>query len=177
MANLPSKSDFESFIGGRDLDSTGSQEPAGPTKASERFREVPETPAERPGGISVHDHLMSSSPVSSTKGTFNHSGGAATTPDWQQTPFSGNWEGTYLGARLRMECKLAGRTINGVLRIRSLVGKEDVYHFTGTVENGEVRASHQEGHTFRGKLTQDRRLIGTLTTADGKSIPVNISQN
>ncbi len=88
---------------------------------------------------------------------------------------TGNWEGTYMGAKLKMEFRQSGRNINGVLKVAGRAGAEDVYHFVGTVDNGQVVASHHGGYNFRGKLTDDHRLVGVLTTADGMKVPVDLT--
>jgi tetratricopeptide (TPR) repeat protein len=99
--------------------------------------------------------------------------GAAAKPG--ERALTGNWEGTYMGARLKMEFQQSGRNINGVLRVAGRAGPEDVYHFVGTFDHGQVIASHHGGYNFRGKLTDDHRLVGVLTTAEGLKVPVDLA--
>lgn len=87
---------------------------------------------------------------------------------------TGTWETTYLGARIFVELEHHGHGIAGVLRIRGPFGKHDEYHFTGTVRDGIVKAEHHTGHRFQGRIIDDRRLEGVLTTREGKTFPVRI---
>jgi len=177
IANLPANSDIEPPIGSEDQDQSSLREAAGSGEVSQPSMKAQQTPKELSGEVLAREGLNPRSPVPSSRGIFRHSVRSATPSDLSKATFSGNWEGTYLGARLRMQYQLSGSVVNGVLRVQSPVGKEEVYHFTGSFENGDVRASHHDGHVFRGKLTGDRHLIGTLTTADGRTIPVNLSEN
>jgi tetratricopeptide (TPR) repeat protein len=88
---------------------------------------------------------------------------------------TGNWEGAFMGAKLKMEFQQSGRNINGVLRVAGRAGRDDVYHFVGTFDHGQVVASHHGGYSFRGKLTDDHRLVGVLTTAEGLKVPVDLA--
>ena len=45
-----------------------------------------------------------------------------------------------------------------------------VYHFTGTLKENTIQASHRDGHAFTGHLTSDAKIVGTLTTNKGLTI-------
>jgi len=94
-----------------------------------------------------------------------------------RTSLSGSWQGAYMGSKLRMQFQQTGRNISGILQVQSPSGHENVYNFIGTFDHGKVVASHQSGSNFRGSLTDERRLVGILTTAEGVKIPVDFSEN
>lgn len=102
----------------------------------------------------------------------------AVTPP-QRTPepvekITGDWETTYMGSRIRLQLfHHEGTVIKGVFRISNPVGKEDIYHFTGTFENGNIQGSHHSGQSFKGKLNPNRRLTGVLRTLNGREIAVD----
>jgi len=102
----------------------------------------------------------------------------AVTPP-QRTPepvekITGDWETTYMGSRIRLQLfHHEGTVIKGVFRIANPVGKEDIYHFTGTFENGSIQGSHHSGQSFKGRLNPNRRLTGVLRTLNGREIAVD----
>jgi len=89
---------------------------------------------------------------------------------------SGSWEGIYMGSKLKMQFQQSGQKINGTVRVRPPGAAENVFSFTGTFEHGKVVVSHVSGSNFRGMLTDDRRLVGVLTTPDGARIPVDLPE-
>lgn len=89
---------------------------------------------------------------------------------------SGRWEATYLGHGITLLVKHRDRQLSGVMTLRSPVGKELTYHFNGTFDGTNVVASHHSGHTFRGKFTSSGKLVGVLSTREGKSFDVNLSR-
>lgn len=90
---------------------------------------------------------------------------------------SGSWEGIYMGSKLRMQFQQSGRSINGSVRVQGPGAAENVYNFSGTFEHGKVVASHLSGCSFTGRLTDDRRLVGVLTTPEGGKIPVDLPEH
>ena len=82
-----------------------------------------------------------------------------------------------MGSKLRMEFQQTGGKISGVLRIQALTGREDVYHFRGTFDGKKIIASHSDGHSFSGKLTENRRMVGVLTTANGMKLNLDMPVN
>ncbi len=91
------------------------------------------------------------------------------------TNLSGVKEYWFLGTRVRLEINHKGKNLNGVVKIYRFFGKKDTYHFNGKVENRRVVASHSSGHVFRGHVTPDGRLVGTLTTKTGLRVPIDES--
>lgn len=89
---------------------------------------------------------------------------------------SGRWEATYLGHGVTLLVKHRDRQLSGVMTVRSPIGKELTYHFNGTFDGTNVVATHHSGHTFRGKFTAGGKLVGVLSTREGKSFDVNLSR-
>jgi hypothetical protein len=58
------------------------------------------------------------------------------------------------------------------MRISTPTGKEDTYHYTGTIQGANFQVSHHSGHSFRGRLTNDGRIVGELHTKEGRSFPI-----
>jgi len=89
---------------------------------------------------------------------------------------SGSWEGVYMGSKLKMQFQQSGQKISGTVRVRPPGAAENVFSFTGTFEQGKVLVSHVSGSNFKGMLTDDRRLVGVLTTPDGARIPIDLPE-
>ncbi|MGC8908883.1 MAG: hypothetical protein ACP5M0_15790, partial [Desulfomonilaceae bacterium] len=88
---------------------------------------------------------------------------------------SGTWDGTYMGLKWNIDFKVSGNTVSAVLKIYSPSGNEDIHHCEGTVrEDGYVDASDNQGFRFTGRLTEDFRIVGTVTMKNGKSINLDI---
>lgn len=77
------------------------------------------------------------------------------------------------GSKLRIEFQQTGGKISGVLRIQPLTGREDVFHFRGTFDGRKIIASHGDGHSFSGKLRENRRVVGVLTTSNGMKLDLD----
>ena len=82
-----------------------------------------------------------------------------------------------MGSQLRIDFQQTGGKISGVLRVRALTGREDVFHFRGTFDGRKIIASHSDGHNFSGKLTENRRVVGVLTTANGIKLNLDLPLN
>jgi tetratricopeptide (TPR) repeat protein len=102
---------------------------------------------------------------------------ARVAPGVNKTALSGTWEGSYMGSRLSIKFQQSGRNVNGVLRIQGRAGIEDVYHFSGTYDRGNIVASHSDGHHFHGRLTGDRRLVGVVTTSKGAKFNLDLPEH
>jgi tetratricopeptide (TPR) repeat protein len=98
-------------------------------------------------------------------------------PGVDKAALSGTWEGSYMGSRLSIKFQQSGRNVNGVLRIHGRAGIEDVYHFNGTYDRGNIEASHSDGHHFHGRLTGDRRLMGIVTTSKGAKFNLDLPEH
>ena len=88
--------------------------------------------------------------------------------------FSGTSFGVYMGLEWRASFRFSGNTVTGTLKIVTPSGKQEVHHGRGTVTNGVVEASDNLGFRFSGRVTDDFKLVGSMTTADGKSVSVDI---
>ena len=91
--------------------------------------------------------------------------------------WSGRWEGSYMGSKLRIEFQQTGGKISGVLRVQGLTGREDVFHFRGAFDGRKIIARHSDGHSFSGKLTDNRRIVGVLTAANGIELNIDLPLN
>ncbi len=88
--------------------------------------------------------------------------------------FSGTSFGVYMGLEWRASFRFSGNTVTGTLKIVTPSGKQEVHHGRGTFTNGVVEASDNLGFRFSGRVTDDFKLVGSMTTADGKSVSVDI---
>jgi tetratricopeptide (TPR) repeat protein len=88
--------------------------------------------------------------------------------------FSGTSFGNYMGLEWRASFRFSGNTVTGTLKIVTPSGKQEVHHGRGTVTNGVVEASDNLGFRFSGRVTDDFKLVGSMTTADGKSVSVDM---
>jgi hypothetical protein len=108
-------------------------------------------------------------------GSTRHSHAA---PGRKWTHLSGKWETTYMGARITMDLSHAGGNLSGIMNIRNAFGKNDTYHFEGTLgHEGTIRATHHSGHLFEGRIADNGHIAGVLTTKLGRTIPVDFSPN
>ncbi len=80
---------------------------------------------------------------------------------------SGSWEANVMGSAVKALVQQNGRSISGVAYIYSPFGKKDTYHFSGHVDNGRITARHHSGHTFRGAVKSNGRIVGNLNTKNG----------
>jgi tetratricopeptide (TPR) repeat protein len=106
-----------------------------------------------------------------------HSRRAAAASGASPGGLSGTWEGQYMGSKLSLQFQQSGRAVNGTIRVQPAAGPENTLKFAGTFENGRVVASHASGCTFTGTLTDDRRIVGVLTTPDGARIQVDVPES
>ena len=138
-----------------------------------------------PAGLSPEDDVFQREPESDNRHDpveppirlLRHPRTASVGPGFDPKAWSGRWEGSYMGSKLRIEFKQSGGKISGVLRVHALTGREDVFHFTGAFDGKKIVASHSDGHRFSGKLTDNQRLVGVLTTSNGVKINVDMSLN
>jgi len=88
--------------------------------------------------------------------------------------FSGTSFGNYMGLEWKASFKFSGNTVTGTLKIVTPSGKQEVHHGRGTFTNGVVEASDNLGFRFSGRVTDDFKLVGSMTTNDGKSFSIDI---
>lgn len=60
--------------------------------------------------------------------------------------------------------------VRGVLLLRTMGGQVDTYHFWGSMDNGDIRASHSSGHNFQGRFISGEAVTGTITLKSGRNI-------
>lgn len=85
-----------------------------------------------------------------------------------------SWETSVMGVKVKGKVQRKLNDIKGVLHIYQPLGKKLTYHFTGTVEGDKVLASHTDGHMFQGRITDERKVEGILTTKTGHRIPLKV---
>lgn len=91
--------------------------------------------------------------------------------DWS-SPRS--WETHVMGVKVKGMVQRKLNDIKGVLHIYQPMGKKLTYHFTGIVDGNKVQASHTDGHVFQGRITDERKVEGVLTTKAGHRIPLKV---
>jgi len=92
-----------------------------------------------------------------------------------RTGFSGRWDGIYMGLKWNIDFKVAGNVVSAILKIYSPSGKEDVHHCEGIIkEDGFLEASDNKGFRFSGRVTDDFRVVGTVTSPDGKTVTMDM---
>lgn len=87
---------------------------------------------------------------------------------------SGTWEAGHVFAGAVAHVEQEGEAIKGVVFVTyRLSGVCDTYHFSGTLHQGRIEAAHADGYLFRGKLLDDRRATGLITTPSGYQLRMN----
>ena len=89
-----------------------------------------------------------------------------------ETSISEVWEASYLFATVVANVRQEGDKLKGVAWVHGLGDEVMTYHFTGTVREGKIQASHYTGHAFRGEMVSGRKAVGVLTTSKGWSFQV-----
>jgi tetratricopeptide (TPR) repeat protein len=87
---------------------------------------------------------------------------------------SGTVAGHHMGFKWTLQFQSKGRHVSGLLKIVSPNGYEDTHLCKGTFDRGLVDASDQAGYRFQGRVTENLRLIGVITTNLGQSFSVNM---
>ncbi|MBM4326533.1 MAG: hypothetical protein FJ118_05135 [Deltaproteobacteria bacterium] len=85
---------------------------------------------------------------------------------------AGKWVAWIMGHKIEANVNQQGSKISGVAYVYDPFGKKDQYHFTGSVSNGQIVASHHQGHFFNGKLTPEGRIVGVIKTRGGHRFDV-----
>jgi tetratricopeptide (TPR) repeat protein len=88
--------------------------------------------------------------------------------------FSGSSSGIYMGMQWKATFSFSGKTVTGTLKIVTPSGKQETHYGHGTFDNGAVEASDNMGFRFVGRVTDDLKLVGSMTTADGQNVAVDI---
>jgi hypothetical protein len=89
--------------------------------------------------------------------------------------FSGRYTMWVFGTKVYADVNQQGKKISGVAWFYDFWRKKITFHFNGYYDKGKVYASHHSGHVFRGRVVNNNRLVGVITTKDGLRIPVDTS--
>jgi len=82
--------------------------------------------------------------------------------------------GSAMGMKWNAQLKMSGNRVSGVVRILNPSGNEETHYCYGSFENGLIKASDPSGFRFTGRVTDDSRLVGTLTANDGTTFSVEV---
>jgi hypothetical protein len=82
----------------------------------------------------------------------------------QEPNCAGAWISSYLGSKLEATVEQHDTVIKGVAYVTGLGGDRDTYHFRGEIQGGVIKAAHQSGHNFEGRLLPTGEIEGTLIT-------------
>lgn len=88
--------------------------------------------------------------------------------------FSGSSSGVYMGIQWKATFSFSGKSVTGTLKIVTPSGKQETHYGHGTFDNGAVQASDNMGFRFVGRVTEDLKLVGSMTTAEGQNVSVDI---
>ena len=88
--------------------------------------------------------------------------------------FSGTWAGVYMGMNWNASFRFSGKSTSGILRIMTPSGKVETHYCKGVFEGNRVEASDQFGFRVSGRIGDDFRFVGQITTPDYKTVPVDI---
>lgn len=81
------------------------------------------------------------------------------------------WTGSLYTSTYRVGvCISALGGIRGVVRLQLRNGQVDLYHITGQVKDGVIRASHSSGHSFKGQFVSRDSVEGFITLRNGLRI-------
>lgn len=89
---------------------------------------------------------------------------------------SGHYQAWVMGATVKANVNHKGNKVNGVAWYHDFWGKRHTFHFYGRYNKGSVQARHNSGHYFNGRATGDGRLVGVITTNNGRRIPISASR-
>lgn len=98
----------------------------------------------------------------------------ASSPASARDDLAGTWETRHLLDRITARVEQQGDHFSGLVVIHQFLGDESTYHFTGTVKNHIIDASHYQGHVFHGKILPDGKVTGALTTKSGIRIEIEL---
>lgn len=91
-----------------------------------------------------------------------------------EKPVFGKVSGSEMGFGWTFDFQVKGRQVTGTLRIVGPAGLDETHHCSGSYDRGFVDLSDRKGHRFQGRITEDLRLEGRLTTNYGTSYVVNV---
>jgi hypothetical protein len=96
-------------------------------------------------------------------------------PKGLHSPGSSVWEGAHFFSSFRAGCCVEDDRMRGVLYVKSLWGKVDVYHITGQWNplDATFQAFHHSGHRAQGRLLSTDAVRLDITTCSGKRFSVH----
>lgn len=171
LNKLPESSPFEAKIGGlsgflsRELKVQG---PRGTLGSGHPAQMSPDKISADPSGVQAKTEKRTPSK------SLLELRRALSTDAAEEKPVSGKVTGSDMGFRWTFTFRAKGRHVVGSLRIVGPGGFDETHHCTGTYDRGFVDASDRMGYRFQGRVTDDLRLVGTLTTNQGMSFAVNM---
>jgi len=92
----------------------------------------------------------------------------------EEKSVSGKVSGSHMGFKWTLTFQAKGRRVLGTFRIVGPAGFDETHYCTGTYDRGLVDAGDRMGYRFQGRVTEDLRLLGTLTTNHGTSFGVDM---
>jgi tetratricopeptide (TPR) repeat protein len=92
----------------------------------------------------------------------------------ENSHLKGSLAGSHMGFQWTFKFDSKGRNVSGVLHIRGPAGIEETHLCSGTVDRGFVEMSDRTGYRFHGRITENLRLLGTLSTNRGQSFSVDV---
>ena len=92
-----------------------------------------------------------------------------------QVDISGTWQARYMFTDITVHVDHMNDTVSGFVIVYGAQNNA-VYHFTGTLKDNTIQASHCDGYAFTGHLTSDARIAGTLTTNSGLTIQLTMTR-
>ena len=88
-------------------------------------------------------------------------------------PGASVWTGSAYLHQFRAGCCLENDgSLRGVLRIRTPMGNENVYHYTGRWQDALFQAAHHSGHTAKGRMLDPDTAEFTVLTKNNRSLTV-----
>ena len=96
-------------------------------------------------------------------------------PAGAQTGIDGTWRCRYMFTDITANVKSSNGNLSGLVIVYG-TGNKATYHFTGTIKGNSILAFHDGDYAFRGHLTSDERIAGTLTTNKGVTMRLTMTR-
>lgn len=92
-----------------------------------------------------------------------------------QVDISGTWQARYMFTDITAHVDNVNEIVSGFVIVHTAENNA-VYHFTGTVKENTIQASHADGHAFTGHLTSDDSVVGTISTKKGLTFHIAMTR-